>query len=488
MALIKELKGTFVGGQVSPELQNRIDLEKFNTFLKEAKNTQIKPEGGISNRAGTVFVGVANDLTYKLTINVNVSATIIINGEVFTGTTKSINIDKNSSYTYEVGAVGYAVQSGSGILDSNKTIDITLVADANNYTYTITNTQSATITINGTEQSSITESAGTLIEWSVAKTGYTTQSGKFLLKEDKTDDIELEAITGFVLTINAEPTNATVIVKKDGVVVTEAPSPMSVTLEAGSAYSYEISLNGYIGETGGGILNADTTITTTLQKSKIEITDIKLAFKNNKATTHELNHLYTYSIKKTGEYKVQLGGSKGRYPHNNFGFETKGGTAVLQTMFTSGDEIKIYRIDGGSIFNGLYTENYAGCGVGIKVNDVWALVVGGGGVISTKTSGGSGGTQTTYYYASGGGGYNGGQANFNALGARYVSKGISYNGTQGSGTGNNNGSGESSRTSGVNPLYAYGGTGYVKGEYVGQATLTTGNNNNEGYAKIEFIG
>lgn len=483
MALIKELKGTFVGGQVSPELQNRIDLEKFNTFLKEAKNTQIKPEGGISNRAGTVFVGVANDLTYKLTINVNVSATIIINGEVFTGTTKSINIDKNSSYTYEVGAVGYAVQSGSGVLDSNKTINITLVADANNYTYTITNTQSATITINGAEQSSITESAGTLIEWSVAKTGYTTQSGKFLLKEDKTDDIELEAITGFVLTINAEPTNATIIVKKDGVVVTEAPSPMSVTLEAGSAYSYEISLNGYISETGGGILNADTTITTTLQKSKIELTDLRPTISNGKPTTYTVNHIYTYNIKKTGEYKVQLGGSKGNRM-DVWGTKTKGGTAVLQTMFTSGDEIKIYRIDGGY----LQYKNYAGCGVGIKVNDVWALVVGGGGAITTQTSGGSSGTQTTYYFASGGGGYNGGQANFNYLGTRYVSKGISYNGTQGSGTGNTVGSGQSDYTEIVNTRYAYGGTGYVKGEYVGQATLTTGNNNNEGYAKIEFIG
>lgn len=196
MALIKDLKGSFVGGQVSPTLQNRIDLQKFNTWLKEAKNTKIQPEGGVSNRAGTVFIGSAKGATFELTINVNVAATIIINGREYTGlTTKSVKLDVGSEYTYEVSAVGYETKSGNGTLNADETINITLEADSNEYTFTIDNgEQGATITINDVEQSTITAQAGTLIEWSVSKEGYVSQSGSFLLSEDKTEEIILEKI------------------------------------------------------------------------------------------------------------------------------------------------------------------------------------------------------------------------------------------------------------------------------------------------------
>lgn len=195
MALIKELKGSFVGGQVSPELQNRIDLEKFNTFLKEAKNTKIKPEGGISNRAGTVFIGVGKVPSYRLTINVNVSATIIVNGVTYTGSNIYVDLPtEDASYEYEIGAEGYDTKTGSGTITEDTTISITLEADATQYTFTISNSQGATITINEVEQSSITANSGTTINWSVEKEGYVSQSGTFILSEDKNETITLEPI------------------------------------------------------------------------------------------------------------------------------------------------------------------------------------------------------------------------------------------------------------------------------------------------------
>lgn len=472
MALLKELKGSFVGGQVSPELQNRIDLEKFNTFLKEAKNTQIKPEGGISNRSGTVFIGVAKDASYRLTINVNVTATIIVNGEEYTGKTINVSLPVDSEYTYEVGAVGYETKSGSGTLDENKVINVELEADANTYTFTIDNgEQGATITINGTEQSSLTASAGTYIEWSVEKEGYISQSGNLILNEDTTEEIELDPVSTFVLTINTTPNNANVKVKKNDEVIFEGISPSSVTMEAGSSYSYEISLDGYITEEDGGTLNQDTTITTTLQSKKVELTNLKPTIKNSKTTTYTVNEIYTYNIKKTGQYKIQLGGSKGTPIASGMYQKTKGGTAVLQKLFTSGDVIKVYRIDGGCI----QFQNYGGSGIGVKLNDVWLLVAGGGGMITTTNN------NTNYY--SGGGGYIGGKSTDN-LGA-YTSKGISNDGTKGNGTGNTDGSGAKYATLIDN---AYGGTGYVDSGYSSYATLVTGNNNEEGYAKIDYLG
>lgn len=198
MALIKELKGSFVGGKVSKPLQNRTDLEKFNTWLTEAKNTQIKPEGSISNRAGTIYVGECKDPSYRLTINVNVSATIIINGVTYSGASVYVDLPTGSaSYEYEVSAEGYDTKSGSGTITEDTVITVTLETDANDYTFEITPTPvDATVTINGTEQSSITAPAGTLIEWEVSKTGYVTQSGSFLLSSDTESPmvVTLEAV------------------------------------------------------------------------------------------------------------------------------------------------------------------------------------------------------------------------------------------------------------------------------------------------------
>ena len=196
MTLLKELKGSFVGGQVSPELQNRIDLEKFNTFLKEAKNTQIKPEGGISNRAGTVFIGKAKGATFLLTINVNVTANIIVNGiEYKNVSTKTIELDADSEYTYEVSAVGYETKTGGNTITSNETVDVELDEDTNTYVFSIDNgTQGATITINEEERSSITATAGTQITWKVEKEGFVTQTDTFFLSQDKTEEVILSPV------------------------------------------------------------------------------------------------------------------------------------------------------------------------------------------------------------------------------------------------------------------------------------------------------
>jgi hypothetical protein len=41
---MKNLQPSFTGGEISESLQNRIDLQKFTTWLKQAKNTIIHPQ------------------------------------------------------------------------------------------------------------------------------------------------------------------------------------------------------------------------------------------------------------------------------------------------------------------------------------------------------------------------------------------------------------------------------------------------------------
>jgi hypothetical protein len=56
MAAYYKGQPTFSGGELSPSLQARVDLERYATGVKLAKNMIIHPQGGASNRPGFVYV------------------------------------------------------------------------------------------------------------------------------------------------------------------------------------------------------------------------------------------------------------------------------------------------------------------------------------------------------------------------------------------------------------------------------------------------
>ena len=53
------LQPSFSGGEISPSLYARVDTAAYATWLKRAHNFFIHPQGGASNRPGTIFVGTA---------------------------------------------------------------------------------------------------------------------------------------------------------------------------------------------------------------------------------------------------------------------------------------------------------------------------------------------------------------------------------------------------------------------------------------------
>ena len=50
------LQPSFSGGEISPSLQARTDSPAYNTWLHTARNFYVHPQGGASNRPGTLFV------------------------------------------------------------------------------------------------------------------------------------------------------------------------------------------------------------------------------------------------------------------------------------------------------------------------------------------------------------------------------------------------------------------------------------------------
>lgn len=61
----KVLQPSFSGGVFSPSLYSRVDLAKYSTGLKTAKNFFVHPHGGASNRQGTEYVAAAKTAAKK---------------------------------------------------------------------------------------------------------------------------------------------------------------------------------------------------------------------------------------------------------------------------------------------------------------------------------------------------------------------------------------------------------------------------------------
>lgn len=56
---VHTIQPTFAGGEFAPSLASRIDIQKYATGLRRAKNMIVHPHGGISNKPGTRYVAPA---------------------------------------------------------------------------------------------------------------------------------------------------------------------------------------------------------------------------------------------------------------------------------------------------------------------------------------------------------------------------------------------------------------------------------------------
>lgn len=66
MPVLHQLQPSFNNGEISPLLYDRVDFQKFVSSVKSGKNMFVHPQGGMSNRAGTVMLAQAKDEKVRL--------------------------------------------------------------------------------------------------------------------------------------------------------------------------------------------------------------------------------------------------------------------------------------------------------------------------------------------------------------------------------------------------------------------------------------
>ena len=181
---------------------------------------------------------------YTLTINPTpADATVTLTAAGYVQSGNSITVPYETAVSYSVSRTGYATQTGSYTLGAaDHTVNVLLVK--NNYTLTINPTPNdATVTLTAADYTqsgnSITVPYETSVAYSVAKTGYATQTGTETVTSTHTTAVSLTK-NNYTLTVNTTPGDATVNFS------TGTVSGHNCTVPYETTVSYTISKTGYI--------------------------------------------------------------------------------------------------------------------------------------------------------------------------------------------------------------------------------------------------
>jgi hypothetical protein len=183
MARVSSIITNFRAGEISPRLEGRIDLQKYNEAVKDLSNMIVFPQGGVTRRPGTYYAGTTKDGGQVRLINFEFSDTqayvlefgnlyvrIYKDGGLVTAATTAI-----SAITKANPAV---VTSNSHGMSNGDRVFITGVVgmtEVNNREFTVAGVATNTFQLSGINSSAFTAygSAGTTGEIIEVTTTYT---------------------------------------------------------------------------------------------------------------------------------------------------------------------------------------------------------------------------------------------------------------------------------------------------------------------------
>jgi hypothetical protein len=144
MTTARTVARSFAGGEISPELFGRMDLDKFQTGLASCKNFIALPHGPVQNRPGFAFVNECKDSSRQVRLipfSFSADETAVLevghqylrfhtNGGTILESTKEVTGIAGSTVT--VAAHGYSV--GNWVYIGGRFLKVASVVDANNFT------------------------------------------------------------------------------------------------------------------------------------------------------------------------------------------------------------------------------------------------------------------------------------------------------------------------------------------------------------------
>jgi hypothetical protein len=184
MARVSSIITNFRAGEISPRLEGRIDLQKYNEAVKELENMIVFPQGGVARRPGTYYAGTTKDGGQVRLINFEFSDTqayVLEFGNLYVRIYKDGGLvtAATTAITAITKANPAVVTSNSHGMSNGDRVFITSVVgmtEVNNREFTVAGATTNTFQLSGINSSAFTAygSAGTTGEIIEVTTTYTT--------------------------------------------------------------------------------------------------------------------------------------------------------------------------------------------------------------------------------------------------------------------------------------------------------------------------
>ena len=190
---VKVAKVQFNGGELSPWLEGRFDLSKYDKTAKLCRNFIPMAEGSLKRRGGSFFVTRTPENEGAL-FKVNclpMNAKIFINGKE----TKFIYVSLGDEVSYEIKAEGYKSYIGKTIVNEDTILDVVLVSNSEMSNLTITTIpDNAIVKIAGIERKSADFYKNSEVNYVVYADGYELKSDSVILVDDRVINVILDKV------------------------------------------------------------------------------------------------------------------------------------------------------------------------------------------------------------------------------------------------------------------------------------------------------
>lgn len=288
--MVKPVLNQFNGGEISPWLEGRIDLPKYNYSAAKMLNFIPQVEGGVKRRGGSHFVAPVKEVDAVLfkIVPTPSEAIVYINNEI----ADELYVAPGEKVSYSVKLDGYFPVSGSYFVEEDTTLNISLVSTLYRATLTVkTIPEDADVFINSLRQNPAVVTRGATAAYEVMKDGFDT----------KTDSIQVNADTEITvkLAMSFEIRTAETGAK----IVINGIEQSKTEVQKGDLVTWTVSKPGYKTQSGSQTIERSTILYIDLDESGYALNEV--IFEKSKPGTYKLK------VKISGYYHLSGSGAGG---------------------------------------------------------------------------------------------------------------------------------------------------------------------------------
>lgn len=289
MASIKPVINQFNAGEISPWLEGRTDLAKYQYSAKTMKDFIPLSEGSAKRRGGSHYVVPVKEVD-ALLFKINPTpedATVFINGQAV----YEIYCAPGDIVNYSVSYPDYQTVNDTIVIEDDTTLDIELLSLRLRNTITIVPTpDDADVFINNVKRNSAVVLRNSVVQYEVSKEGFDTFTGSVQVADDISIPVNLT--TSFSILV--DEAGATVIIN--------GQQRTSIIVTAGTTVTWSVSKAGFVSQSGNYVVNKSTVLMIDL-KSYYDLNQV-IIDKNIKGT-------YSFTLKVGGYYRLSESGAGG---------------------------------------------------------------------------------------------------------------------------------------------------------------------------------